>query len=409
MRRVFTILTAFVLLLGSLAVGMLTADLPFWLRAMHLPLAADEVYLPEVSIGAATGGAPAVAPPATPVTLSVTGQAAQDGIAAPPVPLDATALESAVSHARNSGSRALLVLRGGDTLIARYFGADDDRSLLPAGIIARPVAAMAMGLALADGRITSLDEPVARFLTEWADTPRGQITLRQLLEDTSGLETGGDTRGLLYRSPWQDLARLPSFATDKGVRLLLGNDFAGTALRFGLDHEPGGFYNASPANPQLVALILERVTGMPYERYVDERLWRGVGAGQAELSLDRHAGMPAAHCCWRATGPDMSRVLSLLATGGAHAGRQVLPQSWVQEMARASRVNAGSGLQLTRLSIDSLATLSGGDEHGSMFWVIPEKAITIVNIVNPEGATPHELAGLLLQALSPAAAASESK
>ena len=40
MRRVFTILTAFALLLVSLAVGVFTADLPFWLRAMRLPLAA---------------------------------------------------------------------------------------------------------------------------------------------------------------------------------------------------------------------------------------------------------------------------------------------------------------------------------------------------------------------------------
>ena len=64
--------------------------------------------------------------------------------------------------------------------------------------------------------------------------------------------------------------------------------------------------------------------------------------------------MPAAHCCWRATGPDVARVLSLLATGGVSRGRQVLPAGWVQEMARASRVNAGSGMQLARLSIDGL-------------------------------------------------------
>ena len=51
---------------------------------------------------------------------------------------------------------------------------------------------MAVGIALADGRIESLDEPVARYLPEWDDEARGRITLRQLLEETSGLETGGD-------------------------------------------------------------------------------------------------------------------------------------------------------------------------------------------------------------------------
>jgi CubicO group peptidase (beta-lactamase class C family) len=222
--------------------------------------------------------------------------------------------------------------------------------------------------------------------------------LRQLIDDTSGLETGGDTRRLLRQSPWHDLARLPAFATAKGVRLLLGNDFARTALRFDLDHEPGGFYNVSPVNTQLVALILERVTGAPYEHYVEEHVWRAAGAGRAELALDRRAGMPAAHCCWRATAPDVARVVSLLATDGQYRGRQVLPAAWVLEMARASRVNAGSGMQLTRLDIGNLAVLSGSDDDGSAFWVIPERRLAIINIVNQEGASPPDLPDLLLRA-----------
>jgi CubicO group peptidase (beta-lactamase class C family) len=185
------------------------------------------------------------------------------------------------------------------------------------------------------------------------------------------------------------------------VRLMLGNDFARTALRFELDHESGGFFHASPANPQIAAIILERVTGVPFEEFVDQRLWRAAGAGFAELALDRRAGMPAAHCCWRASGPDVLRVVSLLATDGAFRGRQVLPASWVQEMARASRVNAGSGMQLARLNIENLTALSAGDDSGSVFWVIPERRLAIVNIVNNQGATPADLPALLLRALSP--------
>ncbi len=136
---------------------------------------------------------------------------------------------------------------------------------------------MAIGIALAEGRIASLDTPVARYLPEWDDEARGRITVRQLLEETSGLETGGDIRGLLYRSPWDDLAGLPAFATSRGVRMLLGNDFESSALGFQLEHEPGGFYNLSPANTQLAAVIVERATGTPFESYVDERLWRAGG------------------------------------------------------------------------------------------------------------------------------------
>ena len=94
--------------------------------------------------------------------------------------------------------------------------------------------------------------------------------------------------------------------------MLLGNDYESTALAFRLEHEPGGFRNHSPANAQLAAVMIERVSGQPYEDFVDQRLWRRVGAGPAELQLDRRAGMPAAHCCWLATARGMLRIAALL-------------------------------------------------------------------------------------------------
>ena len=51
MRRFLTFLTAIVLLLVSLGIGAFTADLPFWRRALQLPLPADGIYLPVAVIG----------------------------------------------------------------------------------------------------------------------------------------------------------------------------------------------------------------------------------------------------------------------------------------------------------------------------------------------------------------------
>jgi CubicO group peptidase (beta-lactamase class C family) len=388
MRRLLTFLLAFMVLVASLAIGAMAADLPFWRRALQLPLPADVLYLPVVTLGADGPG-------------TVVQPELQERAAASVDPRNEQ-LEKAVSLARAAGSRALLATRDGERVLSRYFAADDDHSLLPAGMIARPVLALSIGLAIADGRIESLDVPVSRYLAEWEEEPRGRITLRQLLEDTSGLESGGDVHRLLRHSPWDDLGALPAFATAKGVRLLLGNDFADTALRFQLQHEPGGFYNESPANSQLAAVILERATLTSYETFIDERLWRPLGAGRAELTLDRRAGMPAAHCCWRATAPDMLRVLDLLAKGGSHDGVAVIPPAWIQEMARPSRVNADSGLQLKRVNIGGELALSGGDDDGGVFWVFPDRRLCILNVANPQSASPPELAALLLPLLAKA-------
>ena len=375
LRRVLTILTAIVLSVASLAVGLFTADLPFWQRALRLPLDQDEIYLPVAVIGADRASVP------------------------PPLAADAPAseaLEFAARRARDAGSRALLVQRGDQLLLSRYFGVDDEHTLLPADVIARPVTAMALGLAVRDGQ-PSLDGPVSQYLEEWEGEPRGRITLRQLLEETSGLESGGDTRGFPYRSPWHEPAKLPAFATSRGVRMLLGNDFESSALGFRLEHEPGGFHNRSPANAQLAAVIVERTTGEPYESFVDQKIWRPLGAGFAELQLDRRAGMPAAHCCWRATARDMMRVLGLLGTDGVQAGHAVLPAGWAREMARASRVDADSGMQVTRLNIDGVDALEVKDDSGSAFWIFPQRELAILDITNPGANALDDLPGLLLK------------
>jgi len=379
MRRALTFLTAIVLLAGSLAIGALAADLPFWRRALQLPLSADSLYLPVATIGKQAD--PHAAHAAAPVAGSAPSQA----------------LDAAIARAGAAGSRALLVMQGGRRVLAHYFSRDDEHSLLPAGLIARPATAMTVGLALADHSIGSLDQPVAHYLPEWDDEPRGRITLRQLLEDTSGLESGGAAPRLLRHSPWDEPGQLPAFAAAKGVRMVLGNDFASTALRFALDHEPGGFYHASPANPQLAALIVERATQKPFEQYLDEKLWHPLGNGPAELALDRRAGMPAVHCCWRATAPDMLAVLNLLAVPGA----TVLPEGWAHEMSLPSRVNAASGMQLTRGELAGLLVLSGSDDDGSEFWVIPQRQLAILNIVNPDGVSVPELPTMLLRAFDP--------
>ena len=69
-------------------------------------------------------------------------------------------------------------------------------------------------------------------------------------------------------------------------------------------------------------------------------------------------------------------------------------------MARASRVNADSGLQLKRVDIGGELALSGSDDDGGAFWVFPGRRLTILNVANPEGASPPELAVRLLPILA---------
>ena len=62
-------------------------------------------------------------------------------------------------------------------------------------------------------------------------------------------------------------------------------------------------------------------------------------------------------------------------------------------MARASRVSAGTGMQVARLSIDGAEALEVRDDAGSAFWIIPQRQLAILNIANPGGSAVDGPAG----------------
>ncbi len=380
MRRVLTFITTCALLVASLGIGVFMADLPFWRRALQLPLPPDAAYLP-------------VAPLGSPESAPLAPAAAQR------LSIDAVALDAAAHMAQGSGARALLVMHHGRTQLERYFAAADAHAMLPADLFARPLAALAVGVALAEGHLDSLDVPVARYLPEWDGEARGRITLRQLLHEVSGLETGPHPLASLTVDPFSGPAHLVAFATSKSYRLLLGNDLESIALGFQLEHEPGGFFNVSPVNTQLVAVMIERSSGMPYEHFVHDRIWRRVHAGAAELHMDRRSGMPAAHCCLRAAARDLLLVAQLLANDGVHGDERIIPAGWVREMAAGSRANPEFGLQLQVTRVEELEVLSAEDAHGSALWAVPAKGLTILHLGGRGGSAAPQIPAMLIKAI----------
>ena len=331
MRRVLTFLTAIVLLLVSLGVGVFTADLPFWRRALQLPLPAGR-RLPTRGRHRRT---PAAAAEAAAVRRSRVSTR--------------SVVEESVSRARDAGSRALLVMYRGALAVERYF-VDRRRAhacCRPA-LVARPARGHGRG-----HRARRRQHRLARRTGRALPARVGRRGARphhrcgSCSRKPAGWKPAATSAACCIARRGANLARLPAFATSQGrahvVRQRLRIErarlpaastsrAASTTCRRPTRSSPRSSSSAPPATP--------------YENFVDRALWRAVGAGRAELQLDRRAGMPAAHCCWRATARDMLRILSLLGTDGVHDGRAVLPAGWVREMARASRVSAGTGMQV---------------------------------------------------------------
>ena len=240
------------------------------------------------------------------------------------------ALREAIEYAEQMDSHALLVQHRGSLVLERYWDGFGPDSRFDTASMHKTVLGMLLGLAIEDGHIGSLDDPVGRYISEWADDARGAITLRQLATMSSGLKVEA-----FRPSPFS-----------RGMRLVLGTDIEGLALELPAEGPPGEDFQYINFNSQILGIALSRAVRQRYADYLSARLWQPLGAPDAAVWLDREDGMARTFCCLLASAPAWLQVGALLLNDGQVDGRRVLPEGWVAEMKNSSATNPNYGLQL---------------------------------------------------------------
>ena len=245
-----------------------------------------------------------------------------------------TALAAAASWAHSQNSTALLVARDGKLVFERYWqGSGRDTAFNPQSM-SKTVLAMLVGIAIDKGVVGSVDDPVERYITEWAGEPRGAITLRHMLWMATGLEQGDGGYG------YQVTPDNPI------VRHSLGSDYTQLLLSLNPVGPPGASFDYNNQVNQLIGMALERASGRDYEALLSEWLWQPLGLGDAAMPLDRDGGMVLTSCCILSRPVDWLRIGELFVTGGMYNGTQVVPEAWLRDMLQPSPAYAGYGYQV---------------------------------------------------------------
>jgi CubicO group peptidase (beta-lactamase class C family) len=231
-------------------------------------------------------------------------------------------------------SYGFLVWRDGAIEVEHYWPGFNANTRAESASMHKSVLGIVVGQAVADGRIASLDLPVSRWLTEWKDDPRGAITLRQMLQMTSGLEA------LPFDMRKGALASLTQ----------LGADVTPVLLSLKLADPPGEVFNYGSAVSQLVGVIVERATGRRYADYLSTRLWQPLGAADAWVSLDHPGGLAKTSGTLLARPEDWMRLGLLFIDDGRVGAKQVVDPTWLTAMTAPSPKNPNYGMQLWRAS-----------------------------------------------------------
>lgn len=239
------------------------------------------------------------------------------------------AWQSARAYAEETGSVALLVWHKGALQYEHYGDGFDRTSRTDPASMHKSVMALLIGAAIADGTLPSVDEPVATYLTEWASDDRAKVTIKHLLQMTSGM----------YRDPFSPS---PFGAT---MKLNLGTEITDMTLSQTVRKAPGEEFDYNNFNPQTLSIVLERATGQRYAQILSEKLWSKIGTGDAYVWLDHEDGLPRTYCCLQATAEDWVRIGMLHLNKGAVDGEQVLPVSWMKDVVTGSDVGPNYGYQ----------------------------------------------------------------
>jgi len=239
-----------------------------------------------------------VAPPAPPKTahgLSVASTPAEVG-------LKLEAVDALVSRARSQQSSALVILKDGAIVIEDYVGGDANTPLLTMSVT-KSVVAMAYGVLVTRDGTELLDRPLGDWLPELADERKRQITLRQLLSHTSGLDPGRadfSKEGILEHA----LAAPMSFAPGAHVQ-----------------------YNNNACD--LLAALFVRVTdGEFLDDFLQRELFGPLGIQGAHWVKDRYGvARGAGELFLRPI--DVAKLGQLMLDGGTWQGRQILSADWI--------------------------------------------------------------------------------
>jgi CubicO group peptidase (beta-lactamase class C family) len=222
------------------------------------------------------------------------------------------------------------VVLDGDKIVKEWYASGFSKdSTFQSWSMAKSFTSDAIGVAVGEGKIRSLDDKVTDYVPELAGSGYGDVTLHNLLRMASGVQ-------------WNET--IDDIPLHLSVSLGLSStlQFAGTRVR---GWEPGTKFNYASMDTAVLALVLQRATGVPYYQYLQEKIWGPAGMASGAFVGNDHHGNNLGYCCIYATDRDFARFGKMMLDGGVVHGRQVVPADWVTAATTPSGVDAEYGLQ----------------------------------------------------------------
>ena len=267
---------------------------------------------------------------------------------------------------------AFIILKKDSIWHVSYFDGYTASSKSNSFSMAKSVVSAALGKAIMDGKIKSLDQKVIDFFPELKGKFAKEVTVGDLSSMASGLS-------------WDEKYYSPlSIVT----RAYFDHNLRGLILGLNIKNKPGQSFEYLSGATQLLAMCIEKATGKYLSDYVSDSFWKPMGAeNEAFWQLDEeNTGIEKAYCCMASNARDFARFGKLYQQNGKWNDKQILDSAFIAKSLQPRFTDSpeyGYGWWLHTIKGKKLFYMRG--HLGQFVIVIPEDEIIIVRLGHLKG------------------------
>jgi CubicO group peptidase (beta-lactamase class C family) len=272
-------------------------------------------------------------------------------------------------------TRALLVVYDGQLVAEKYAPGYDQHTPMLGWSVSKSLTAALVGILVKQG-LLDINDPAP--VPEWKGSPKENITIKQLLQQTSGLA-------------FREIYDRPSEVVEM---LFSQGDMAAYAAGRPLKHEPGTVFNYCGGNSNILGRMIRDIVGeKEYAAFPYRALFHKIGMNSLLLEPDA-AGVYIASSYSYATARDFARFGLLYYNNGNWNGEQILPEQWIQESIQPATADPrkhygyqfwlngfAEGDTLRRWYPGVPADMYFADGYGGQdIYIIPSKKLVVVRL-----------------------------
>jgi CubicO group peptidase (beta-lactamase class C family) len=219
-------------------------------------------------------------------------------------------------YLEKQGTVAFLIIRRDTILYEKYFSGYEQSDVVASFSMAKSVTSMLIGCAIQDGLISSVEDPITKYLPMMKDQKMSKVKIKHLLQMTSGIDFKES-----YINPFGQAAKF-----------YYGRQLERYCEKLKCKDEPGTKFNYVSGDTQLLGMILQQVLKeKSITQYFDEKIWSKLGMEfSGSWSTDKKDGIEKTFCCINARARDFAKLGRLYLKKGEWQGQQLVPRSWVE-------------------------------------------------------------------------------